>query len=255
MSKSLGGWSMYLDKAPFDEFDRMMYGMVTNLDDLTTGTATKPGWSPEKVRKPHLNPNFHGKTLWVYGGGGCSPAGKPENDEEIRRIVRATLKKRWDGVDFDDECGMNISLVTEVMRQLKVHNKETSFGFVAGYSYNHPETESGKKLTDKIKAVIASGHCDRLVHYCYAAAMWNEKDIRENVRQALEKSIDYGMRKESIILALTACGLTDWSLNYFLEQVQELDIGGLYIWRYDEITQAQRDILKMRLGKMPGNEL
>lgn len=249
MSKELGGWSMSLNKAPFDEFDTIMYGMVTNLDGLTTGTAAQPGWSPEKACKPQLNPDFKGKTLWVYGGGGCSPVGKPENDAEIIRIVQATLNNGWEGVDFDDECNMNTPLVTQTMSQLKSHGKETSFGFIAGYSYNHPDSENGQKLTEKIKHVINSGYCDRLVHYCYASAMWSEDDIIGNVRQALEKSLQYGMPKEKIILALTTRGLTDWNLNYFLDQVLELDIGGLYIWLYDQITASHRETIATRLGK------
>lgn len=48
MTKLLGGWSQTLALNPLDEFDFMMYGMVTNLDGLTTSTAAYPGWSPEK---------------------------------------------------------------------------------------------------------------------------------------------------------------------------------------------------------------
>lgn len=70
--------------------------------------------------------------------------------------------------------------------------------------------------------VIKSSHCDRLIHYCYAGIMWNEKDIIGNVRPALERSLEYGMPKQKIILALTARGLTDWNLNYFLDQVEDL---------------------------------
>ncbi len=68
----LGGWSQSLSSKPLEEFDVMMYGMVTNLDGLTTGTPASPGWSPEKQYKPDNTPDFKGKTLWVYGGGGCS---------------------------------------------------------------------------------------------------------------------------------------------------------------------------------------
>lgn len=67
-----GGWSQSLAGQPHKAFDVMMYGMVTNLDGLTTGTSAQPGWSPEKQNKPDTLPGFNGKTLWVYGGGGCS---------------------------------------------------------------------------------------------------------------------------------------------------------------------------------------
>ncbi|MDU4094117.1 MAG: hypothetical protein E7H57_12710, partial [Pantoea sp.] len=50
--------------------------------------------------------DFKGKTLWVYGGGGCSPEGRPENKHDILKISEATKSCGWDGVDFDDECNM-----------------------------------------------------------------------------------------------------------------------------------------------------
>lgn len=37
-----GGWSQSLTGQPLKEFDVMMYGMVTNLDGLTTGTSAHP---------------------------------------------------------------------------------------------------------------------------------------------------------------------------------------------------------------------
>lgn len=40
-----GGWSQSLAGQPHKAFDVMMYGMVTNLDGLTTGTSAQPGWS------------------------------------------------------------------------------------------------------------------------------------------------------------------------------------------------------------------
>ncbi|UYH52112.1 hypothetical protein N5W20_04465 [Candidatus Kirkpatrickella diaphorinae] len=249
MSKLLGGWSMSLTRDPLNEFDYMMYGMVTNLDGLTTGTASRPGWSPEKSAKPQGAPGFKGQTLWVYGGGGCSPQEKPSDINDVSRIVAATVDKNWDGVDFDDECNMNMCLVIEAMKQLKEHKKETSFGFIAGYSYNHPTTASGKKLNQKVSSIIASGQCNRLIHYCYAAAMWNKDDILGNVRQALERSLAFGIEKEKVILALTSRGLTDWNLNYFLDQVIDLDIGGLFIWRYDQLSADHLQIIRNRLGK------
>lgn len=247
--KVLGGWSMSLTRAPFTEFDSVMYGMVTNLSGLTVGTADSPGWSPATTPAPRVDPDFSGSTLWVYGGGGCSPQGRPESDGDVEQIIAATVSNGWQGVDFDDECSMNIPLVTETMRRLRALKKETSYGFIAGYSWNHPQSSSGSALTDKVRGVIDSGYCDRLVHYCYATAMWSDSDITANVRPALENSLSYGMPPEGVILALTARGLTDWNLNYFLDQVEELDIGGLYIWLYHELSDAHRALIKARLGK------
>lgn len=249
MAKLLGGWSETLALKPLDAFDFMMYGMVTNLDGLTTGTAAYPGWSPEKESKPSASPSFKGKTLWTYGGGGCAPQQKPSNMNDVSRIVSATTNKSWDGVDFDDECNMNIPLVIETMKQLRQKNKETSFGIIGGWSYNHPNTDDGKKLNDKVKSIASSGQCNRLIHYCYGDTMWSDSDIRGNVQQALKRSISNGMDKSKVILSLTTRGLTDWNLNYFLDQVVNLDIGGLFIWQYDEITPKYLDIIKKRLNK------
>jgi len=249
MSKLLGGWSMSLTRYPFNEFDYIMYGMVTNLEGLTTESETDQGWSPENESKPENNPCFIGKRLWVYGGGGCSPEGKPSSINDVSRIISATMNKGWDGVDFDDECNMNIKFVIETMKKLKDNNKETSFGFIAGYSYNHPCTEKGQEINDKVKSIITSGQCNRLVHYCYATAMWNQDDIINNVKQALEQSISYGMDRDKIVLALTTRGLTDWNLNYFLNQIINLNLGGLFIWRYDEMTPNHLKIIKKRLNK------
>ncbi|ATZ11554.1 hypothetical protein [Erwinia amylovora] len=250
MSKFIiGGWSQSLAHEPLRGFDIMMYGMVTNLQGLTTGSSTNPGWSPEKSHKPAGSPDFNGKTLWVYGGGGCSPAGKPANMEEVSRIVEATLNMAWDGVDFDDECNMNINLVIEAMAQLKKCQKETSFGFISGYSYNHPQTNSGAVLNNKIKSLVQSGQCDRLIHYCYAAAMWSKQDIIANVIPALDRTMSHGAGNKQCILALTSRGLTDWSLNYFIDQVLDFALGGLFIWNYEKLTADHYQIIKDRLSK------
>ncbi|VEB97522.1 Uncharacterised protein [Cedecea lapagei] len=245
----LGGWSQSLSGKPLQEFDVMMYGMVTNLDGLTTGTSASPGWSPEKQDKPDNTPDFKGKTLWVYGGGGCSPEGKPSSTEEVLRIAEATKSRGWDGVDFDDECNMNTDLVIETMKHLKGDAKETSFGFIAGYSYNHPATDTGKKLNAKVKNIIQSGQCDRLIHYCYASAMWSKEDIIGNVIPALKQTLAHGAENNKCILALTTKGLTDWSLNYFIDQVLDFKLGGLFIWKYEDLKDEHLKIIKGRLLK------
>jgi hypothetical protein len=92
-------------------------------------------------------------------------------------------------------------------------------------------------LNDKLRRVIASGHCDRLVHMCYGSGMWSSADIERHVRQALERSIAHGARAESIVLALTSRGLTDASLAYFLDEVTALGLGGLFVWAYEALEE------------------
>lgn len=245
----LGGWSQSLSSNPLKEFDVMMYGMVTNLNGLTTGTLANPGWSPENEDKPDNGPGFNGKTLWVYGGGGCSPEGKPSNQDEVVRIVEATKNRGWEGVDFDDECNMNTELVIEAMKQLNKYQKETSFGFISGYTYNHPATDNGKKLIEKVNNIIQSGQCDRFIHYCYATSMWSHSDIIGNVIPALKKTITLGAESKKCILAVTTKGMTDWNLNYFIDQVLDFNLGGLFIWGYEELKEEHYKIIKNRLRK------
>lgn len=245
----LGGWSQSLLGEPLKEFDMMMYGMVTNLAGLTTGTSANPGWSPEKQHKPPASRTFNGKTLWVYGGGGCSPEERPENKKDVSRIVKATKSQNWDGVDFDDECNMNIDLVITTMKRLKKCHKQNSYGFIAGYAYNHPDTQPGAKVNQKVKQLISSGQCDYFIHYCYATAMWSKEDILSNVIPALKRTLSSGADNKQCILALTTKGLTDWNLNYYLDQVLDFNLGGLFIWKYEELTAEHYTIIKKRLGK------
>ncbi|MCG7389253.1 hypothetical protein [Pantoea sp. ACRSB] len=245
----LGGWSQSLTAKPLEEFDIMMYGMVTNLDGLTTGTSSRPGWSPERNNKPENLSGFSGKTLWVYGGGGCAPEGRPANIQEALRIAEATKSRGWDGVDFDDECNMNIDLVIEAMEHLKKCQKETSFGFTAGYAYNHPETNNGNLLNKKIIALHASNQCNRFIHYCYGASMWSKEDIINNVTPAIKRSLEHGVENKKCILALTTRGMTDWNLNYFIDQVLDFNLGGMFIWKYEELTNESLATIKRRLWK------
>ncbi len=243
----LGGWSQNLSEEPLSIFDYMMYGMVNNLTDLTTtGTQKNPSWSPEKSSAPRYK-GYSGPVAWTYGGGFCSPTEMPSSEADVNRIVVATQKNKWDAVDFDDECNMNVEHVISAMKILKTDHKFTSYGFIAGFSYNHPDTEAGNKLNQKVKKIVESGQCDKLVHYCYGTSMWSMQDIKNNVRQALDRSIAHGMSHEKVILALTTRGLDDENLNYFLDQITELKIGGLFIWAYHELQAEHERIIVERL--------
>ncbi len=68
----LGGWSQSLSSKPLEEFDVMMYGMVTNLDGLTTGTLASPGWSPKSSINPIILPILKGRR-----SGSMAEAGAP----------------------------------------------------------------------------------------------------------------------------------------------------------------------------------
>ncbi len=246
IARVFGGWSQQLSRQPLSSFSTMMYGMVTHLAGMTTGTEAAPGWSPETSVRPECA-GYGGKILWTYGGGGCSPTAQPASEQNVNRIVDATVKNNWDGVDFDDECQMNTQYVISAMKELKKHGKEVSYGFIAGWSYNHPHTERGEKLTKSVRDMVDAGCCDRFIHYCYGNEMWPQADIISNVKPAIEKSLAYGMSGEKIILALTATGLTSWSLNYFLDQIIELGLGGLFVWNYHDLSESQLKIITDKL--------
>ncbi|WP_095079039.1 hypothetical protein [Pseudomonas sp. Irchel s3h17] len=247
----LGGWSQQLSHEPLPEFTDMMYGMVTNLSGLTTGTQSNPGWSPAGSQAPRFE-QYSGSTRWTYGGGFCSPRAMPGNQADVQAILDATAAGGWDGVDFDDECNMNIDLVIDAMGQLKQQGKQTSYGFIAGYSYCAPTTTSGSALNAKVLKVIESGQCDHLVHYCYGSKMWTDDEIARYVGQALERSISHGAQPAKVILALTAIGLTDNNLNTFLDQITRLEIGGLYIWAYQRLSDVHKQTIIGRLCRASG---
>ncbi|MES0447750.1 MAG: hypothetical protein ABUJ92_14545, partial [Desulfobacterales bacterium] len=92
----IGGWSQNPKNSSPATFSYIMYGMITNLAGMTSGTPTAPGWSPART----IAPAGAGKVLWTYGGGLSEPKKMPENEAQIQAIVNATSENRWAGVDF-----------------------------------------------------------------------------------------------------------------------------------------------------------
>lgn len=239
----IGGWSQSLSDVPPPQFSYTMYGMVTNLTGLTTGTASAPGWSPAKSQAP----DAAGTVMWTYGGGLCSPNSMPADADDIKAILNATDSKGWGGVDFDDECDMNTDNIILAMGNLA----QSSYTFLAGSAYNNPNTSSsGQTTNEKVAAVAKSGRCDRFVLMCYATAMWSQSDIENNVGQAITRTLNYvgAANKKKVILALTPAGLNDWNLNYFLGQVISNDIGGLFIWNYPALEEDDLDRILQALS-------
>ena len=236
----IGGWTQSLEAVPPQSFSYAMYGMVTNFPALTTGTNDWPGWSPAKIAAPQ-----HGacKVFWTYGGAWGLPEGTPANDTEIAEIIKATTAQNWAGVDVDNESKMNIDNIAKVMQQLKSQGKETSYTFLAGWSFNHDGTEDSN-----IQKLVAGGNVDRFILMCYAGAMWSMTDIQNNVGQAIEKTISLGVETKKVILALTPAGLTQENLDYFLNQVTSHNIGGLFIWEYPSLNSADLQYICSKLG-------
>ena len=241
----LGGWTQLLHATPPASFSYTMYGMITNLDGLTSGTPSAPGWSPAKHAAPTV-PN--GKVLWTYGGGGCTPRNMPDNGN-ITDIINATNTQHWDGVDFDDECYMNAGNIISCMQSLKPLS--TSYTFLAGWAYNNPDSDPsglGKSINQSVEAIAGSGACDRFILMCYGSAMWSMSDIQANVGPAIDRTIKYTGDPSQVILALTPKGLTDENLNYFLDQVTGKGIGGLFVWDFNDLSSGDLATIEAKLG-------
>nr|WP_321357866.1 hypothetical protein [uncultured Draconibacterium sp.] len=236
----IGGWTQHLDAAPPKSFSYAMYGMITNFPALTSGTKAQPGWSPAKTVVPQQGGC---KVLWTYGGAGGFPKGTPASEPEIKAIIDVTNSQNWAGVDVDNESEMNIDNIALLMQQLKSQGKETSYTFLAGWSFNHEGTEDSN-----IKKLAAAGNVDRFILMCYAGAMWSMADIKDNVGQAIEKTISLGVDASKVILALTPAGLTQENLDYFLNQVTSHSIGGLFIWEYPSLNSSDLEHICTTLG-------
>lgn len=242
----LGGWSQSPRNSSPATFSYVMYGMITNLSGLTAGTPAAPGWSPARSTAPA----GAGKVLWTYGGGLCGPKEMPEDDGQIQAIVDATHGNGWAGVDFDDECSMNIGGVIRTMQALKP--KEASYTFLAGRAYNHPETsESGRAINAAVRQIAQAGVANRHILMSYAAKMWSMSDIQANVGPAIRRTIDHGVPPKQVILALTPAGLNSENLDFFLSQVTSNQIGGLFIWNYPTLQPSDLAVIERTLGITP----
>lgn len=203
--------------------------MITNLKELTAGLPQSPGWSPATTPKPDVQ----GKALWTYGGGGAVPQNMPADQSDVEKIVSATNKHGWNGLDVDNESNMNIENIIETMRPIKENGRETSYTFLAGSAYNNPSSsEFGKTTNDNIQKIVEAGVCDRFPLMCYATKMWSMDDIKANVGPAIDRTIQYVNDPDKVILALTPAGLNEENLDYFLNQVTTKGIGGLFVWNF-----------------------
>lgn len=239
----IGGWAQSVSHQPPTSFSYTMYGMVTNLEFLTTGTPSNPGWSPAST----LAPRTEGKALWTYGGGGCLPRDMPANSLDIDKIVQATELQQWAGVDFDDECNMNTERIITTMRTLKP--KQSSYTFLAGWAYNNPEASpSGQAINEAVAQISMANVADRYIMMCYGSQMWTMKEIKANVGAAIKRTIEHDVPEKKIILALTPRGLTSEALDYFLHQVISNRIGGLFVWNFPALKPDHLETIEMTLG-------
>ena len=58
--------------------------------------------------------------------------------------------------------------------------------------------------------------------------MWSNDDILANVIPALKQSLANGAENK-MHSGPDDPGLTDWNLNYFIDQVLDFNLGGLFI--------------------------
>ena len=79
--------------------------------------------------------------------------------------------------------------------------------------------------------------------------MWSKEGITGNVIPALKRTLEHGAEKNKCILALTTSGLNEWNLNYFINQVLDFNLGGLFIWKYEVLKDGHYKTIKDRLWK------
>ncbi|MGK0706772.1 hypothetical protein ACSFCW_25300 [Yokenella regensburgei] len=79
--------------------------------------------------------------------------------------------------------------------------------------------------------------------------MWSKEEIAGNVIPALKRTLEHGAENNKCILALTTRGLNEWSLNYFIDQVLDFNLGGLFIWEYEDLKDEYYKTIKNRLRK------
>lgn len=240
----IGGWSQSTADIPPDTFSYTMYGMITNLEELRSGVpGSEFWWSPNSTTAPAVS----GKVMWTYGGAGCTPFGMPKSDMNIDQIVDATNNNGWAGVDFDDECSMDVGQMINAMQQLRP--KQSSYTFLAGWNYNNPGNSlEGEAINEAVRQIAQAQATDRYVLMCYADSMWSMADIEANVGPAIQRTMANGVPRNQVILALTPAGLNSENLNYFLDQVISNDIGGLFIWNYPSLEPEDLNTIVDRLG-------
>lgn len=149
--KIIGGWSMSLTRAPLNEFDYMMYGMISRTEELTNNNADDMPWTIEDSLKPDTNPCFQGKRMWVYGGDGLIPDSELIDMTEVDSIVLNTVNRNWDGVIIDNKEKINEYVALKAMSALKKNNKATGFSFVAGYKYKYSKEKEHLAERKKLK--------------------------------------------------------------------------------------------------------
>ena len=238
-----GGWSQSLTAIPKPGMTTVMYGMITNLKGLTVGTATSPGWSVKTTPAPLIS----GSSLWSYGGAGCAPVGMPETADDIDNAVSATNDQCWDGIDIDNECGMNSDTIIKLINKMKW--KQTSYTFMGGHDFNHPEqSEDGETANNEVLKIHKYSKVDRFILMMYGDEMWPMEDVVANVGPGMKRLLDMGIDKKKIIATVTTDGLTVENLNHVIDQVLKLDVGGLFIWNYEFLSDSHLNIINARLS-------
>lgn len=238
----LGGWTQSLNDIPPTQFDFAMYGMITNLSALTSGTPDAPGWSPARSGPPDSG----AQRLWTYGGGLCTPDAMPASTADIDAIINASRTQNWAGVDFDDECNMDIDNIIATMRAVKPAS--TSYTFLAGYDYNTAGSSSGQRTNAAVQAIADADVSDRFILMCYATKMWDMSDIQKYVPASIERTIGYVGNAKQVVLALTPAGLNEENRTFFLDQVSEYDIGGLFVWNFPSLAMDDLEAIATALG-------
>ena len=268
----IDGW--WPSNVPTDstEYDIINLGMIQNLKTLSTGS----GFEVKTQAKPEYTRNTK-NVLFTYGSEGGYPVDYP-NSDMIVKLEEAVSANNWDGIDFDDESNMNIDNINTIMSSIvkSGDGKSCSYTFLAGLDFiqgSQPQTDSN------LIELASKGNCDRYILMCYGGSMWSDGAIKTITPKAIQRTIDKIGKDNAkkVYLAITSASLTDSGLSYSLDCIigksveiyqviwnpdlqkdeykpydppkylKNPEIGGLFVWRPQNITESQMDSIKAGL--------
>jgi hypothetical protein len=229
---TLGGYTQDLTAVAPRTFSRVLYGMITNLPQLTSGTTDKPGWSPSLTKAPSAPAGC--QVLWIYGGAGAQPSGYPDSGS-LASIVSATTQNGWDGVDFDDESALNVPMVGSTMTGLKQAGKATSFDFVGGWGFTvGPDAAANQQI---VRDIAATGQCDAINMMCYGGTMWTDWEMSSFIPTTCAAARSAVNGNSRLMLGITTRGLTSTNLQFALDQVKSQNLNGIMVFAFEELAQ------------------
>ncbi|HIB85358.1 MAG TPA: hypothetical protein EYO59_12400 [Chromatiaceae bacterium] len=237
-----GGWTQNLGAFPKRGMTTVMYGMIEDLEGLTTARGCD-SWSPVETHAPLISAS----SLWSYGGDGCFPRGMPDSDPLIDKMISATTCKCWSGIDVVNGCGMDSDKIITLFN--KMHWKQKSYTFYAGSKFNNPEQHpEGEFANNEVLKIYMYTDVDRFILKMYDGVMWSLESLHSYVGPGMKRLLNMGVPAKKIFATATTKGLTIDALNHIIDEIKRLKVGGLFIWDYENLLPPHLDLINTRLS-------